>query len=36
MRAVPLMGEMTAYNEVDCKGMMEILALLRKQHLGRS
>jgi hypothetical protein len=25
-------GRITAYNEVDCKVMMEILALLREQH----
>jgi len=36
MRAVSLMGEVTPCTEVTGKVMMEILALLREQHSGRS
>jgi hypothetical protein len=29
---LPLMDEITAYNEVDCKVLMEILTYLREHH----
>jgi hypothetical protein len=32
MRSIPLMAEITAYNEVDCKVMMEIITVLREGH----
>jgi hypothetical protein len=32
MRSLPLMAEITAYNEVDCKVMMEIITVLREGH----
>jgi len=32
MRDLPLMGEIAAYNEVDCRSMAEILAWLRRER----
>jgi hypothetical protein len=31
---IPLMGEIAAYNEVDCKVMMEIIEVLRRRVAG--